>query len=75
MRRQLSSAFGAWRQLVEAERQLAAMCARITAWRGHRRLRALFSAWASLAQQEHLGRLGDVVGCCMALSERRHTRG
>ena len=62
MRRQLSSAFGAWRQHVEAERQLAAMCARIIAWRAHRRVRALFAAWASLTQREHLGRLADLVG-------------
>ena len=63
MRRQLSSAFGAWRQHVEAERQLAAICTRITAWRSHRRLRTLFNDWATLTQQEHHGRLADMVGC------------
>ena len=64
MRCQLSSAFGAWRQHVEAERQLAAMCMRVIAWRAHRRVRALFAAWASLTQREHLGRLADLVGGC-----------
>ena len=64
MRRKLSSAFGAWRQHVEAEHQLTAVCMRITAWRVHRRLRALFNGWATLTQQEHHGRLADMVGCC-----------
>lgn len=55
------------------ERQLAAMCKRIAAWHAHRRLRALFAAWASLTQQEHLGRLADMVGCCIVKSDPRHS--
>ena len=65
MQRQLGSTFGAWRQHVEAECQLAAMCARISAWHAHRRLRALFAAWASLTRQEHLGRVADLASCCI----------
>ena len=52
---------------MEAERQLAAMCARITAWHAHRRLRALFAAWASLTQQAHLGRVADMARCCIMM--------
>ncbi len=52
---------------MEAERQLAAMCARIIAWRAHRKVRALFAAWASLTQREHLGRMADLVGGCTML--------
>lgn len=48
----LGSAFNAWQQRAESKCQLAAMGARIIAWRAHRRLRAMFGAWASLTQRE-----------------------
>lgn len=61
MRHVLGSAFDAWMQRVEGKRHLAAMCARITAWHAHRKLRTLFAAWAGLTQQEHFARLHDEV--------------
>lgn len=62
-RRLLESAFSAWQQRSESKRQLAAMGARITAWRAHRRLRAIFSAWASLTQREQQDQVDRSCSC------------
>ena len=67
-RRVLGSAFNAWQQRAESKCQLAAMVARITAWRAHRRLRTMFGAWASLTLREQQD---QVDGSCPFLA--RHT--
>ena len=62
-RRLLGSAFSAWQQHTESKRQLAAIGACITAWRAHRRLRAIFCAWASLAQREQQDQVDRSCSC------------